>query len=105
MASEYPEWYYEGYDARKRRKNRHLGKDSCPYNGAAYSSPYSDKDVSAYCKRHWWLAGWNQADMDCGKSVISDRAIEKIKPAKRKNPKKKINIANTEKLFSGIGCY
>ncbi len=55
--------YDEGRQARK--EDRH--KNACPYG---HSTHHKDLDTglmigtSELAKRHWWLAGWHDADME-----------------------------------------
>lgn len=50
MSTETPSQYSDGYTARMRG----AGRDACPYGATRMR------------ERHWFLAGWHDADMELG---------------------------------------
>lgn len=64
--------YQEGKDA--RREYRHIS--SCPYamNGEKMGAIVCERQESDAAKRSWWLAGFHDADMEEGHSVLGRAA-------------------------------
>ncbi|MCD6006882.1 hypothetical protein [Halomonas sp. IOP_31] len=49
---------------------------ACPHGweAADYQTPTEEREVSPICRRHWWLAGWHDRDMEKGMRVTWEAA-------------------------------
>lgn len=54
--------YRDGYAAFRSG----IGKEECPYGrlGSVVGDSPKMREKTPLCLRHWWLAGWHDADID-----------------------------------------
>ena len=60
--------YQQGRDARLMGR----GKDACPYGRIGRTSSEDDearRERASAVLRAWWLGGWHDADIECGKPL------------------------------------
>lgn len=64
--------YLEGRAAR----GKYQSTEACPhgYEASDYEAPTAERAESPMCRRHWWLAGWHDRDMEVHRIITEGAA-------------------------------
>lgn len=59
------------YAAGRQARNLNQPSSACPHSrkAADTGAPVEQREASPMCRRHWWLAGWGDRDMELGYRV------------------------------------
>lgn len=59
------------YAAGRKARTRNHPVTACPHSrqSSEFGSPAELRESSPLCRRHWWLAGWGDRDMELGHRI------------------------------------